>query len=121
MTEKPARGQETAKAVLDIIRMNPEQHDQSSWEWKDREDECGTTRCVAGWAAHLHGYNVRNALVNTGMVRLGCKLLDIDTITGTQLFSGTSDKEAVHALEYLAKGDSIDWKVVYEDSDEYEG
>lgn len=117
MTEKPARGQETAQAVLDIIRMNPKQHDQSLWEWKDPEDGCCTTRCVAGWAAHLHGYDVRKAIRVSSMTALGCQLLDIDVSTGAKLFSATSAEEAVHALEYLAKGDEIDWEAVYEDSD----
>lgn len=113
MTEKPARGQETAQAVLDIVRMNPEQHDQNVWETGDLEDECGTTRCVAGWAVHLHGHNVIDVLMVDGMIRLGCELLDIDTLEGVRLFKWTSDKEAVHALEYLAKGDPIDWEAVY--------
>lgn len=116
MTEKPARGQETAQAVLDIIRMNPEYHNQGVWE-----SYCGTTRCVAGWAAKLHEYDIIHAARYTGMTKLGCQLLDIDTVTGAKLFSGTSDEEAVHALEYLAKGNEIDWEAVYSDHKTTEG
>lgn len=32
--------------VLDHLIQHPEQHDQTSFGWRD---ECGTTACVAGW------------------------------------------------------------------------
>lgn len=42
-----------AERVLAKIRDEPEGWDQDSWE-----NECGTTRCFAGWALHLSGQPV---------------------------------------------------------------
>jgi hypothetical protein len=50
--------------VRDVIAANPEQHDQWSFE-DDWAGECGTTRCVAGWATHLAGMN-REQVVAAG-------------------------------------------------------
>lgn len=41
------------EAVLDHIRMNPKEHDQSTW---GAQTDCGTTMCFAGTAVHLAGY-----------------------------------------------------------------
>lgn len=38
--------------VRDAIKGQPGRHDQSTWE-SVLSNECGTTRCVAGWAIHL--------------------------------------------------------------------
>lgn len=38
--------------VRDVIKDQPDQHDQSTWE-SVLTESCGTTRCVAGWAIHL--------------------------------------------------------------------
>jgi len=39
-------------AVRDQVTMHPETHDQFMWA---RKTECGTTYCIAGWAAVLSG------------------------------------------------------------------
>lgn len=105
---KPAYGQETAQAVLDIIRFNPEHHDQGHWD-----SDCGTTRCIAGWVAYIHpelllaGYSKDFAFPAAG--RHG---LDIGHEDGDRLFWLMSERLAVRALEYLAKGEPIDWEAV---------
>lgn len=38
--------------VREHIAAHPERHDQASWGRKSR---CGTTHCIAGWAAALNG------------------------------------------------------------------
>ncbi|AZM51806.1 hypothetical protein DMA15_03740 [Streptomyces sp. WAC 01529] len=38
--------------IRDKIREHPEQHDQAHWA---RRTSCGTTYCIAGWAAVLSG------------------------------------------------------------------
>lgn len=39
-------------AIREHIRANPEQHDQNNW---GSRTACGTTHCIAGWAAALSG------------------------------------------------------------------
>lgn len=105
---KPAYGQETAQAVLDIIRFNPEHHDQGHWD-----SDCGTTRCIAGWVAYIHpelllaGHSRDFAFPIAG--RHG---LDITCEDSDRLFWLMNEDKAAYALEYLAKGEPIDWEAV---------
>ncbi|GIG59668.1 hypothetical protein Lfu02_40400 [Longispora fulva] len=128
---RPAPGQETARWVLEHIRQHPQTHDQGSWE-VEGAPECGTTRCVAGWAAHAHGLvhhhsdsSVRGEVtggqweqieyVAARLLGLRMQSPDEDLMSasdGDLLFFHTTNAQAVHALEYLAKGDPIDWEVV---------
>lgn len=114
LANAPAAGQETAAAILDIIRTHPEQHDQGSWQFRGTSEPgseyCHTTRCVAGWAMHLH-YGYVHAMVVDQIAR---EKLDLRWGDGTMLFHYTTEDQAVHALEYLAKGDPIDWDAVFE-------
>jgi hypothetical protein len=41
--------------VLDHIRENRDQHDQSSWA---RKTDCGSSFCFAGWTVQLSGYEI---------------------------------------------------------------
>lgn len=43
--------QELFKKIYDIISASPSEFEMSTWE--DSEEQCGTTRCVAGWAIFL--------------------------------------------------------------------
>lgn len=43
---------ELLEKVRDKIRENPQAHHQANWGFKS---ECGTTHCIAGWAAALDG------------------------------------------------------------------
>ena len=42
---------ELFRRINEVISARPEEHDQSAWEV--RSPECGTARCVAGWAIFL--------------------------------------------------------------------
>ena len=50
---------ELFKKIHEVVSANPQRHDQGTWESVLTQDgtsflpECGTTRCVAGWAVHL--------------------------------------------------------------------
>jgi hypothetical protein len=112
ITFRPAPGQETAQLVLDIVRIFSEHHDQNSWEG---EGSCGTTRCVAGWVQIVQGQNVSPG--NTTSFLRGRDGLRISIIDAIRLFHGTDDEEAVAALEYLAKGEEINWDEVYKNYD----
>jgi hypothetical protein len=41
--------------VLDHIRENQDQHDQSSWA---RKTDCGSSFCFAGWTVQLSDYEI---------------------------------------------------------------
>jgi hypothetical protein len=43
---------ELFKKIHEVVSANPQRHDQATWEGQSVGD-CGTTRCVAGWAVHL--------------------------------------------------------------------
>ena len=108
----PAYGAETARVVLDIITQFPQNHDQNTFS---SFAECGTVHCVAGWARHVQGaYEKGHELYGHDTEHVGAVALDL---TGERdwfkLFYGTTDAQAVRALEYLAKGDLIDWDEVY--------
>lgn len=107
--------QETAQAVLDQIRAHPETHNQARL--------CGPTACVAGWAFELHGetewvYTIlHTAQWGDGgfparIMERAAELLGLKKNDATALFFYTTNEQAVHALEYLAKGDKIDWEAV---------
>lgn len=42
---------ELFQKIHDVISVQPESFEMDSWE--DRDADCGTTRCVAGWAISL--------------------------------------------------------------------
>jgi hypothetical protein len=105
---KPAYGKETAQVVLDIIRLNPEHHNQGHWD-----SDCGTTRCVAGWVAYIHPELLpAHGLRDMAFPRAGRCGLDISNEDSEKLFWTMSEHRAIHALEYLAKGEPIDWQAV---------
>ncbi len=66
VTTYPSTPAAVAAAVLDAIEKYPEAFDMNSWAYLPdsdplRPDEtpvCGTTMCVAGWAAHLTGWTI---------------------------------------------------------------
>jgi hypothetical protein len=60
---------ELAARVYEQITRDPASHDQKHWVTSQTleipEDFCGTTGCVAGWAALLSGRDVRFALLES--------------------------------------------------------
>lgn len=107
----PEYGAKTAQAVLDIIRLYPDKHDQT--EWIGHSSWCGTTMCVAGWAQWLHEGTVR-AVVHAFSTHRDAEeasrdYLDLDEYDARKLFYDVTNDEAVAALEYLARGEEIDW------------
>ena len=108
---KPAYGAETARVVLDIITTFPDQHDQSIWGASDYD--CGTVCCIAGWARrvhdaeHTHGFDYGFSTPG-----IAIEVLGLDAHTARMLFHHTTEAQAARALEFLAKGDPIDWDEV---------
>ncbi|MFI6249012.1 hypothetical protein [Streptomyces sp. NPDC051016] len=63
----PSTPAEVAAAVLDAIEYEPAAFHMGTWATlptgtlaPGEELECGTTMCVAGWAAHLTGYTLKS-------------------------------------------------------------
>ncbi len=48
---------DNAEKVLDAIDAEPKAFDMRAWQGIG---VCGTTRCIAGWAAHLAGWKLTN-------------------------------------------------------------
>ncbi|MET9122976.1 hypothetical protein [Streptomyces sp. NPDC004528] len=102
-----------AAAVLDRIEQYPDQFDMSTWFWRaggsvlaPREAvDCGTTMCVAGWAAHVTGWTLRGSLAERGgetdyIENVGREALGLDADTD-DLFWATAD-DAIEALREIA-------------------
>lgn len=113
--------------IRDIIRDNPEQHDQSTFE----DDACGTTRCVAGWAIYLEAGaplftsdpgvcltpEVKALEERLGLVRGGFeddldmvpviaqKLLGLNDQQAHQLFYRMNNRRALELVERYAEGE----------------
>ncbi|WP_327377989.1 hypothetical protein OG393_30930 [Streptomyces sp. NBC_01216] len=66
MNHSPATPPDVAAAVLDAILARPDTFNMATWIdadgplAPDDEPDCGTTLCVAAWAAHLTGWTVHN-------------------------------------------------------------
>lgn len=139
-------GAELAFEIGQQISRTPDAHQQAFWfRNKDqsnrrvvsetflKQPECGTTLCVAGWAAVLNGYDVGYYEHPTGvrsvyaykMVQglelrfeigdLAQDLLEISDGDAEALFCATNNREAVVALEYLETGSRIDWDDISEE------
>ena len=118
--------------IRDMIREHPEQHDQSAWE-SQPVDECGTTRCVAGWAvalttglpvyswqpgeeirlsdatlrlAHEKGVYVEDLGDNGVVPALAARLLSLTPNEAGSLFY-SEDERAHRAVEKAAAGDRV--------------
>ncbi|MFJ6730031.1 hypothetical protein ACIQPQ_34540 [Streptomyces sp. NPDC091281] len=66
----PSTPAAVAAAVLDAIEARPQNFSMHSWHWQangdasllpSEEPGCGTTMCVAGWAAHVTGWTLRGS------------------------------------------------------------
>ncbi|MFF8406941.1 hypothetical protein ACF06P_35600 [Streptomyces sp. NPDC015684] len=110
----PTTSAEVAAAVLDAIEANPHALDMGTWFWPrganktlppEQAPACGTTMCIAGWAAHVTGWT----LVPDGMsgrkdgVTRGIEDIALDALglTFTNLFYDAAD-EAIEGLRQIA-------------------
>lgn len=110
-------GAQTAQAVLAVIESMPQVHNQRAWI-AEREG-CGTTRCVAGWALHLHGYSDNRiwdlaATLYRGTAKINYvagQLLGLKVHDAWTLFHA-SNVAAVEALGWIALGKELDWRTI---------
>lgn len=123
----PEPGPKTAQAVLEMVRLYPEMHFQGHWYsrytgWRADENSeyapvCKTTLCVAGWAQWLHEGTVNedDTRDGTDVETKAAEYLGIKAFEANRLFY-SGDAAAVAALEYLARGEEIDWDEVHRPS-----
>ena len=127
---------ELFRKIYDQIREKPGTLQMASWEavhvdpeedfynpvkqdWEPRN--CGTTRCVAGWAAHFTAPETNFfdtterlaaewGIVGGGEfsvhVQVGSKLLGLDTGNAGALFLGATDEQAFAVVKAFAEGDN---------------
>jgi len=94
---------ELFRKVYEQITQNPETHDQGDWE-----NECGTTRCGAGWALHFHRPNqsifkTMREVVNTGSIDVAARrVLGLNKSEADYLFYEASNEEAVEFIRHYA-------------------
>lgn len=126
---KSLRGAELAQAILESIEKSPRSHSQLIWgeTW-----ECGTTMCIAGWAAFLADeasfeftgrneypeYRLRTKSGDLFSIVSG-ELLGLDAENADRLFFTLDNDAAMDALRYVAEGKAIDWSKIYLDHPEY--
>lgn len=139
-------GADLAFEIGQQISRTPDAHQQAFWFRNEdhsnrrvvsdtflKQPECGTTLCVAGWAAVLNGYDVGYYEHTTGVRSvyafktiqglelrfeigdLAQDLLELSDGDAEALFCGTINSEAVQALEYLERGVSVDWEDISEE------
>jgi hypothetical protein len=106
---------ELAGRILDAIEAQPAAFNMNDWHsdhvWDeetkplspDSDPACGTTLCVAGWAAHLTGWTLQGIVATKPNGEedytddVGQEALGLDTDTAGALFYSTADV----ALEIL--------------------
>lgn len=123
-------GRKLAAQILEHITAHPEQHDQLSFGEKN---DCGTTACIAGWAALLtdnaffrkkfeddESYGWRLVVkpdAEYSFESLGANLLGMEYDDAWELFYCLDNEQAKAALGYVARGEEIDWYNIREGLD----
>lgn len=117
---------ELFQKIDEVIHNEPDKHYQGYWE---STNDCGTVRCVAGWAVHLatgapvfdrygdptretealgRSVGVHDALQIAAIAR---RLLDITPEQASRLFF-TNDRTARWIVHAVATGGEPDWRWV---------
>lgn len=93
-------------AVREQITSHPETHDQDSWG--RRGPECGTTHCIAGWAAVLSGRSLEwneggyaNTTEGVDVGRAAEVLLGLNGNEAWALFHSLDNSDALAKLDEL--------------------
>jgi hypothetical protein len=96
--------------ILDQITMHPETHNQDFWE--NASSDCGTTRCIAGWALHFHNpqqhvwLTVKDLMCSPYHIDEAAQsLLGLTEEESIELFHDADDEQAVELVKtYALKG-----------------
>jgi hypothetical protein len=101
VTPYPQTPAEVAAAILDAIEYEPAAFNMSTWATlpngklePGEEIQCGTTMCIAGWAAHLTGYTLRGDK-DEGVIAVapGGQEHDVETVAADVLGLGPGDTD----------------------------
>lgn len=118
----PEKGIATAAAVLDIAEAKPELHQQCTWV--GAPNTCGTPRCIAGWAMHLHGYSDEEIWIHaekparrvSSVNYVAGDLLGLNVRDAYILFTANNEV-ALEGLRWVALGKELDWEAISGDSE----
>jgi len=107
----PEVNRDLFKRIRDRIREHPEWHD--NWGWERTDPECGTTRCVAGWAIHFQNptQDIGETQRQLGYRRYsqaGRDLLGLTKEEAEYLFYNDNE-EAMAMVEHFAENGREDW------------
>ena len=99
--------QQLCQLVLDQVVTYPETHNQRDWE-------CGTQACVAGWTllfsrGFVYGGIPRSSPAIAAAAR---EALGLSVDDAARLFFCTTEEQAKLALKALANGETVDWDAV---------
>ncbi len=117
-----------AKKIYEIVTTHPESFDMAFWcenadidlDRLKPEDEvinCGTTMCIAGWAAHLAGYTLVDGYdAVRGNEETTISNAAMGELYGTQealdrLF-GMTNEDALDALTAMSEGEECTWELL---------
>jgi hypothetical protein len=111
-TAGPTEVAELAGRILDAIEANPGAFDMDAWYRNparaellpDAEPACGTTMCIAGWAAHLTGWTLgRYSRASKGGVGRFIENVAADALGFTESDSSTVSLFHMPAYKALAE------------------
>lgn len=113
-------GAKLLRQVAEVIRKEPDAHDQETWGWLDDDYDCGTVACIAGHAVVQAGYKLENNYGQCLNPQLGSirriedvaqELLGLDDAETDILFEQTTqpldDMSWPEALIEIAAGSAI--------------
>lgn len=96
------------RRVYDYVVAHPERHDQGDWS---KASDCGTTRCVGGWALHFHRpdqslWKTAEDLVGStfSLATGAAQLFGLDELEAGFLFYEADDAQAVELCRRYATG-----------------
>jgi len=84
----PVTPAQVAGAVLDAIEQERQAFNMNSWFWQpgggslapDERPACGTTMCVAGWAAHVTGWTLSDLSAKKNGTTRGIEAVAYDAL-----------------------------------------
>ena len=100
---QPERNTELISQVLAQILLHPDSHDQSDWIW---DSPCGTTACVAGWAAIKAGRKL--VATDPGRRQIGWVRATPEEINSGFVRARASIFDVIKRLDYVPKPEYVE-------------
>lgn len=109
MDGQPKINRKLFQKVYDKIVTSPSLHDQADWEMNG-DEECGTTRCVGGWALVIHTgksdvLSAAREVIGYNHVSVAAEeVLGLNFHEAHWLFYGVTNTQAVELCRRYATG-----------------